>query len=65
MVLTVNGAEAEVGSTRIPDLLAELGYEGGFVAVAVNREVVRRTRWDEVLLAPGDEVEVVTPRQGG
>ena len=65
MVLTVNGETAEVGSTRIPDLLVELGYEGAFFAVAVNQEVVRRARWAEVELTDGDAVEVVTPRQGG
>lgn len=65
MVLIVNGERQEVGASHIPALLDELGYEGGFVAVAVNREVVRRARWDEVELREGDEVEVVTPRQGG
>ncbi|WP_375461703.1 sulfur carrier protein ThiS [uncultured Enterovirga sp.] len=65
MVLTVNGEPAEVGATRIPDLLAELGYEGTFFAVAVNQEVVRRARWADIELAEGDAVEVVTPRQGG
>lgn len=65
MELIVNGERTDVGATRIPALLAELGYEGGFVAVAVNREVVRRMRWPEVELAEGDQVEVVTPRQGG
>ncbi len=69
MVLIVNGERAEVGATRISDLLDELGYRGGepggFLAVAVNREVIRRARWPEVELGDGDEVEVVTPRQGG
>ena len=65
MVLIVNGEPTETGATRIPALLDQLGYEGGFLAVAVNREVVRRARWPEHPLAEGDEVEVVTPRQGG
>lgn len=65
MVLIVNGERREVGASRIPALLDELGYEDGFLAVAVNREVVRRVRWGEVELAEGDAVEVVTPRQGG
>lgn len=65
MVLIVNGERTEVGATRIPALLDELGFEGAFFAVAVNSEVVRRTRWPEVELSEGDEVEVVTPRQGG
>ncbi|MDB5591298.1 sulfur carrier protein ThiS [Enterovirga sp.] len=65
MVVTVNGERAEIGSARIPELLAELGYEGGFLAVAVNREIVRRARWAEVEVTEGDEIEIVTPRQGG
>jgi sulfur carrier protein len=35
------------------------------VAVAVNERVVRRGAWSETLLAPGDEVEIVTALQGG
>lgn len=65
MELIVNGERQEVEQTRIPALLEELGYEGGFFAVAVNREVVRRARWPETELREGDEVEIVTPRQGG
>ncbi|TDR94666.1 sulfur carrier protein ThiS [Enterovirga rhinocerotis] len=65
MELIVNGERKQVGATRIPALLDELGYEGSFFAVAVNREVVRRARWSDVELNDGDEVEVVTPRQGG
>ncbi len=65
MVLIVNGEQTEVGASRISDLLDELGYEGSFFAVAVNHELVRRARWPELELAEGDQVEVVTPRQGG
>lgn len=65
MVLTVNGERQDVGATAIPALLDELGYEGSFFAVAVNREVVRRARWPQIELQEGDEVEIVTPRQGG
>ncbi len=65
MVLIINGERTEVGATRIPTLLDELGYEGAFLAVAVNQALVRRATWPEVELADGDHVEVVTPRQGG
>jgi sulfur carrier protein len=65
MELIVNGERRAVGANRIPALLEELGYEGEFLAVAVNRDVVRRGRWPEIELADGDEIEVVTPRQGG
>ena len=37
----------------------------GGVAVALNGEVVPRSRWGEASLAAGDELEVVGARQGG
>jgi sulfur carrier protein len=65
MILIVNGDKVEVGAATLPALLDELGYEGGFLAVAVNQEVVPRRRWAERDLAEGDSIEIVTPRQGG
>ena len=65
MVLTVNGERREVGAATIPALLDELGYEDGFLAVAINHEVVPRRRWLERDLTDGDSIEIVTPRQGG
>ena len=65
MVLTINGERQEVAATTIPALLRELEYDGEFLVVAVNYDVVQRRRWDEVALKAGDEIEIVTPRQGG
>ena len=65
MVVTVNGEPQEVAATTIPALLAELEYEGEFLVVAVNHDVVQRRRWDEIHLKAGDTIEIVTPRQGG
>jgi sulfur carrier protein len=65
MVLTVNGEHQEVAARTIPALLRELEYEGEFLVVAVNHDVVQRRRWNEVELKAGDTIEIVTPRQGG
>ena len=65
MVLTVNGERQEVAATTIPALLQELEYEGEFLVVAVNQDVVQRRRWEEIELKAGDRIEIVTPRQGG
>lgn len=65
MVLIVNGEARETGVATIPALLEELGYEDGFLAVAVNQQVVPRKRWSERDLNDGDAIEIVTPRQGG
>ena len=65
MVLIVNGERRDLGVATIPALLDELGYEGEFLAVAVNQQVVPRRRWSERGLVEGDSIEIVTPRQGG
>ena len=65
MVLTINGEYQEVAATTIPALLNELDYDGEFLVVAVNHDVVQRRRWSEVELKAGDRIEIVTPRQGG
>lgn len=65
MELTVNGKPHRTAAATIAGLLDELGHAGGPVAVAVNREVVRRGDWTVAGLNPGDAVEIVSPRQGG
>ncbi len=65
MFLIVNGERRETKATRVDALLAELEYEGTHLAVAVNYDVVPRTRWAETPLNDNDAVEILTPRQGG
>lgn len=65
IALTVNGERREVRARALRELLAELELEGEFFAVAVNRRVITKSRWDEAVLRDGDTIEIVTPRQGG
>ena len=65
MFLIVNGERRETTATRVDALLGELDYEGNHLAVAVNYDVVPRTRWAETTLNDGDQVEILTLRQGG
>jgi sulfur carrier protein len=65
MFLIVNGERKETTASRVDALLGELEYEGNHLAVAVNYDVVPRTRWAETALNDGDQVEILTPRQGG
>ena len=68
VLLTVNGDPAQVPpGTTVTDLLRRFGRdpEQPGVAVAVNGAVVRRAAWGETVLSGGDEVEVITARQGG
>ena len=64
-VVTVNGEAREINATSVDALLRELDYAGAHFAVAVNYDVVPRARWAETPLNDGDEIEILTPRQGG
>ncbi|MGV2980054.1 sulfur carrier protein ThiS [Camelimonas sp. ID_303_24] len=63
--LTVNGESRQVAAASVRALLDALDYDGEFIAVAVNQAVVSRGRWGEDLLRDGDDIEIVSPRQGG
>jgi sulfur carrier protein len=63
--VTVNGESREISSASVDALLGELEYEGAHFAIAVNYDVVPKNRWAETPLKPGDEIEIITPRQGG
>ena len=65
MRVTVNGEAREISATRVDALLAELDYEGTHFAIALNYDVVPKSRWAETALKSGDEIEIITPRQGG
>jgi sulfur carrier protein len=65
MRVTVNGEPREVASASVDALLGELEYEGTHFAIAVNYDVLPKSRWAQTPLKPGDEIEIITPRQGG
>ena len=65
MRVTVNGEAREIASDRVDALLGELEYEGTHFAIAVNYDVLPKSKWGETQLKSGDEIEIITPRQGG
>lgn len=65
MRVIVNGEHAEVESATVAGLLAELDYAGDHYAVAVNFDVLPKARWADAALNNGDEIEIISPRQGG
>jgi sulfur carrier protein len=65
MRVTVNGEPREISSASVDALLGELEYEGTHFAIALNYDVLPKSRWAETQLKAGDEIEIITPRQGG
>ena len=66
MLVTVNGVPEDLAAgTSVDAVVARLGRGRAGIAVAVNREVVPRSRWSSVELVDGDNVEVLAAAQGG
>jgi sulfur carrier protein len=65
MRVTVNGEPREIAAQSVAALLGELDYEGSHFAIAVNFDVLPKSRWAETAIRAGDEIEIITPRQGG
>src|SRR5258708_40179220 len=65
MRVTVNGEQREVSSASVDALLSEHEYEGTHFAIALNFDVLPKSKWAETRLNSGDEIEIITPRQGG
>ena len=66
MNLVVNGApHPHAGQGTIAELLAEFHAVPAMTAVLINGEVARRSGWESVRLAEGDEIELIVAAAGG
>jgi sulfur carrier protein len=65
MRVIVNGEPRETAASSVDALLRELDYEGTHFAIAVNFDVVPRGAWGRTPIKTDDEIEIITPRQGG
>lgn len=65
MRVIVNGEAREISAAHVDALLNELDYEGNHFAIALNFDVVPKSQWAQTPLKAGDEIEIITPRQGG
>ena len=66
MQIRLNGKVREVAEgITVRRLLDELGLHPMRVAVQRNVDIIKRERYEEVVLQPGDTVEVLTFMAGG
>lgn len=65
MKLIVNGEALEAESATLTELLEALGLEGDWLATAVNDELVHRDERAVRTLSQGDQIEILSPMQGG
>ena len=65
MRLIVNGEDHQLDASTLTEVMTLLDYEGGWLATAVNGELVHREDRSDYRLAEGDRVEILAPKQGG
>lgn len=64
--IEVNGKPRDIAEGRtVSGLLEDLELDGRLVVVELNRQIVRRTEIDEVVLQDGDRLEIVQFVGGG
>lgn len=64
-MIRVNGAEEEFHSETVEALLRRRRIEPRGVAVALDGDVVPRSRWATTQVSDGMSVEIVTAAAGG
>lgn len=66
MILKINGKEKKVSEgISISQLLDELNIQKDRVAVELNKEIAKKSQWENIYLKEGDVLEIVTFVGGG
>ena len=65
MKLIVNGQHHDIAAETLAALLIELKFQGGWLATALNGDVVPAKERNRCRLAEGDRVEILSPMKGG
>ena len=65
--LKINGHNLPIKSHTILNMLKEIrvNSKNNNVAVAVNYEVVQKSKWTDYKIKSGDIIEIVRPLKGG
>jgi thiamine biosynthesis protein ThiS len=63
--LIINGENRDLTAQTLSALVEQLGMKPDRVAIELNREIVPRDRWAQVLLTNGDQLEIVHFVGGG
>ena len=66
MQITVNGESMETpDNLTAAELIRQLGLEGERLAMEINQQIAPRSRHGEIVIQPGDKVEIVRAIGGG
>lgn len=52
-------------TVTLKEVLETKGFHDGYFAIAINRQFIPRSAYANTSLNDGDQIDVVTPMQGG
>ena len=64
-MICVNGVDHDLAGRPVRVVLDTLGINGRGIAVAIDGEVVSKSRWESTTVEDGAVVEIVTAVAGG
>ena len=66
MLIQVNGEPQEVSDgLKLSELISDLKVRADQIAVELNRQVLKRSAWEQTILQPNDRIEIVHFVGGG
>ena len=66
MIITVNGENREIKTeTNLAELLEYLSLPSERIAIELNKSVVRKKDWENIIVRDADKIEVVHFVGGG
>lgn len=65
MKITLNGNDEEIAAATLAELCEKLGLADAKIATALNGKFVPRGNRANQRLHENDQIEIVSPRQGG
>ena len=66
MNVTINGQATQLpDNCTISQMLKQLGYEQGFIAVAMDQNCVPRSQYQSTPVKDGCKLEILAPMAGG
>jgi sulfur carrier protein len=63
--ITVNGEQKQISQTNLQAFLAEFIHSEASFAVAINQHFIPRSDYAITELKSGDDIEILSPMQGG
>jgi len=64
--VTINGEPKQLQkNTTISEMLTQLDYQNEWLGVAINTTFISKTEHNQTIIKEGDNIDILSPIQGG